>query len=235
MSKSLQINGTSWKVSELGEQVLELKSIKENPLISDTIKAAKILEAADLNGVTDIIQSYESIAVCYDRLLEDLEAEVKAIEEACTGITIQESSARTHEIPVCYHLGLDWNDVENYTGLSRKDVVQIHSSASYTVAMQGFVPGFIYLSGLPEKISCPRKTEPRTKIPAGAIGIGGNQTGLYSLESPGGWQIIGQTPFSFFDTSKNPPTEIQSGDKVVFREISEEEFKKLREENDRES
>ena len=90
--------------------------------------------------------------------------------------------------------------------------------------MMGFLPGFVFLDGLDESLTVPRMESPRTKIPEGSIGIGGNQTGFYSLESPGGWNIIGRTSKSFFDQKKNPPTELQAGDKIRFFRISKEEF-----------
>jgi len=157
-----------------------------------------------------------------------LNEEIQAIEKVCADILINQSSPQRYEVPVCYELGLDWDEVEGHAGLSREKIIGLHISGSYTVAMQGFIPGFLYLSGLSEKIACPRREEPRTKIPAGSIGIGGNQTGIYSLESPGGWQIIGQTPISFFDASKTPPSQVEAGDKVVFKKISEEEFQNLK-------
>jgi len=93
--------------------------------------------------------------------------------------------------------------------------------------MMGFMPGFIFLDGLDQRIAVSRKEKPRIKVPSGSVGIGGNQTGIYSLESPGGWQIIGRTTESFFDVKKTPPTELKAGDKIRFKPISNEEFDKV--------
>jgi KipI family sensor histidine kinase inhibitor len=93
--------------------------------------------------------------------------------------------------------------------------------------MMGFLPGFIFLEGLDDRISVARKETPRVKVPAGSVGIGGNQTGIYSLESPGGWQIIGKTAESFFDVTKKPPTKLKPGDKTRFKPISKDEFDKI--------
>ncbi|HBX67045.1 MAG: hypothetical protein CL670_15010 [Balneola sp.] len=228
MSKSLHLNGGIWTVSELGEQALSLKSDRSDVQIESIHQAVNILEEASINGVVDIIPSLESIVLVYDRLLGEINKELQTIEKACADISANLNSPQIHEIPVCYELGLDWDEVEGHTSLNRKEIIELHTSGSYTVAMQGFIPGFLYLSGLSENIACPRRAEPRTKIPAGSVGIGGNQTGIYSLESPGGWQIIGQTPLSFFDALQDPPTQVRAGDKVKFNKISEEEFQNLK-------
>ncbi|MCH2451287.1 MAG: 5-oxoprolinase subunit PxpB [Gracilimonas sp.] len=228
MSRSLQINGAAWTVSVLGERALLIKPEENNVELSLIHLGTEVLEKAGLHQVTDIIPAYNSIALIYDRLTEDPDKEVQEIQSKLKKISTSEISPQIHKVPVCYELGLDWECVEKCTGLKRKEVIKKHMNSNYSVAMMGFIPGFLYLSGLDEKISCPRKAEPRTKIPAGSVGIAGNQTGVYSLESPGGWQIIGRTPNSFFDPKMNPPSEVKPGDKIEFYSISESEFKKLR-------
>jgi KipI family sensor histidine kinase inhibitor len=228
MSRSLQINGAAWTVSVLGERALLIKPEENNVELSLIHLGTEVLEKAGLHQVTDIIPAYNSIALIYDRLTEDPDKEVEEIQSKLKKISTSEISPQIHKVPVSYELGLDWEGVEKHTGLKRKEVIKKHMNSNYTVAMMGFIPGFLYLSGLDEKISCPRKAEPRTKIPAGSVGIAGNQTGVYSLESPGGWQIIGRTPNSFFDPKMDPPSEVKPGDKIEFYSISEPEFKKLR-------
>lgn len=223
-SKLLQLNNTQWLVSMLGEQALLIKPKLDEisvPLIHD---AVKLIEAASVSGVADIIPAYESIALIYSKILGDIDEEIEIISKAIKEKTIEIYSPQTHEIPVCYELGLDWEEIEEQTGLEKEKVIQKHLSGSYKVAMMGFMPGFLYLSGLNEQIACPRKAEPRTRIPSGSVGIGGNQTGIYSLESPGGWQIIGRTPLSFFDVRLDPPTKVRAGDRIVFKRISEVQF-----------
>ena len=212
----------------LGERALLIKPEENNVELSLIHLGTEVLEKAGLHQVTDIIPAYNSIALIYDRLTEDPDKEVQEIQSKLKKISTSEISPQIHKVPVCYELGLDWECVEKCTGLKRKEVIKKHMNSNYSVAMMGFIPGFLYLSGLDEKISCPRKAEPRTKIPAGSVGIAGNQTGVYSLESPGGWQIIGRTPNSFFDPKMNPPSEVKPGDKIEFYSISESEFKKLR-------
>lgn len=134
-------------------------------------------------------------------------------------------------IPVCYgdEFGPDMKEVAAFHHLSADDVIQIHSSAQYTVYMIGFVPGFAYLGGMPVVLDTPRKLSPRKAVPAGSVGIAGRQTGVYPLETPGGWQIIGQTPLNLFKADRQQPALLKAGDKVKFKPISVADFKSYRE------
>jgi inhibitor of KinA len=134
--------------------------------------------------------------------------------------------SRTVEIPICYggEYGPDLDVVARQHDLTSDDVVRLHSGATYRVYMLGFAPGFAYLGGLPESIATPRRGEPRTAVPAGTVGIGGSQTGIYPLTSPGGWQLIGRTPLRLFDAKREPPTLLAVGDLVSFRAIEQSEF-----------
>jgi inhibitor of KinA len=133
---------------------------------------------------------------------------------------------RSVEIPVCYdpEFAPDLDDVARRAGLSTKEVVDLHSTAEYRVACIGFVPGFPFLAGLPKKLATPRRATPRKEIPPGSVGIGGAQTGIYPLRSPGGWNLIGRTPLKLFDPRKNPPALLCAGDRVRFRAITREVF-----------
>ena len=112
----------------------------------------------------------------------------------------------------------------NSTKLSASEVVDLHSGSEYRVACIGFVPGFPFLAGLPKNLATPRRDVPRKEIPAGSVGIGGAQTGIYPLRSPGGWNLIGRTPLKLFDPTKDPPTLLCPGDRVRFRAITREQF-----------
>jgi inhibitor of KinA len=137
-------------------------------------------------------------------------------------------AARIVDIPVCYdpEFALDLDDVAHHTGLSPKEIADLHQRASYRVNCVGFTPGFPYLSGLPARLAVPRRAVPRKEIAAGSVAIGGSQTGIYPVKSPGGWNIIGRTPLSLFDPSKNPPALLGAGDGVRFRAITRAEFEK---------
>ena len=118
-------------------------------------------------------------------------------------------------------------EVAERHGLSPDEVVRLHSSATYRVYMLGFAPGFAYLGGLPDVIATPRRPEPRTSVPAGSVGIGGSQTGIYPLVLPGGWQLIGRTPLRLFDARQSSPTVLAVGDVVTFRPIAPNDFTHL--------
>jgi inhibitor of KinA len=130
--------------------------------------------------------------------------------------------ARVIDIPVRYGGadGPDLTEVAEHCGLTPEEVVRIHCSALYTVHMIGFMPGFPYLGGLDPRIAAPRKAEPRMRVPAGSVGIAGRQTGIYPLESPGGWQLIGRTDIRLFDPRRDPPALLRIGDRVRFVEVA---------------
>jgi inhibitor of KinA len=130
------------------------------------------------------------------------------------------------DVPVCYEneFAPDLEAVAQHTGLAPDKVVRRHAGAVYRVSCVGFTPGFPYLSGLPPELATPRRASPRKEVPAGAVAIGGTQTGIYPRKSPGGWNIIGRTSLRLFDVERDPPALFQAGDRVRFRKISREEF-----------
>lgn len=134
---------------------------------------------------------------------------------------------RMVEIPVCYggEFGPDMEIIEASSGLTPEAITILHSKAEYTVCMMGFIPGFTFLSEAPKELHHKRKATPRSSVPAGSVGIAGWQTGVYGLESPGGWQIIGRTPLKIFDPSRETPFLLQAGDQVKFVPIPAGEFK----------
>ncbi|RDU38991.1 kinase inhibitor [Neobacillus piezotolerans] len=141
----------------------------------------------------------------------------------------QETLPRTVEIPVCYggEMGPDLPFVAKHHGLSEEEVIHIHSSGDYSVYMIGFAPGFPFIGGMSEKIATPRRDSPRLKIPPRTVGIAGKQTGVYPIETPGGWQLIGRTPVELFRPEDEPPTLLRAGDKIKFIPISIEEYIRL--------
>nr|WP_245203915.1 5-oxoprolinase subunit PxpB [Ammoniphilus resinae] len=157
----------------------------------------------------------------YDHVCETVETILTALPEQ------EETAARFVEIPVCYggELGPDLEFVAQHNGLSSDEVIRIHCEGRYLVYMIGFSPGFPYLGGLSEKIAAPRRSSPRLVIPAGSVGIAGQQTGIYPIATPGGWQLIGRTPLSLFRPNMEEPSLLQAGDIIRFCQISEDEFK----------
>ncbi|WP_338655415.1 5-oxoprolinase subunit PxpB [Sporosarcina psychrophila] len=141
-------------------------------------------------------------------------------------------NTRTIEIPVCYDtmFSEDIPRICNHTGLTREEVIAIHTGTSYKVYMIGFLPGFPYLGELPEILHVPRLEKPRLSVPKGTVGIGGAQTGIYPIESPGGWNIIGRTPLDLYCLKRVEPFLIRAGDQLKFRSISLETFNEMKEE-----
>jgi len=135
-------------------------------------------------------------------------------------------------IPVCYGgvFGPDLELLAAHTRLVTEEIIKLHSNTTYTVHMIGFLPGFAYLGGMDSRLSIPRKPRPSAKVPAGAVGIAGEQTGIYALDSPGGWQIIGQTPLKLFDACRDIPALLEAGSELVFQSITPEEFTELSQE-----
>jgi KipI family sensor histidine kinase inhibitor len=224
ISKSLLLNDQKWRASFLGEKAISLAPSAKNSPLSVIHKAARIVEESEIQDLIDVIPAYESIALIYARSLYDLNEEIAELEQKIRQTTIKKQEVSRIEVPVCYEMGLDWDEIEKNTKIPRERFIERHESGTYEVAMMGFLPGFIYLSGLDEDLSCPRKNNPRTKIPSGSVGIGGSQTGIYSLESPGGWQIIGRTPVHFFNEERDQPINVMPGDHVRFKKISKKAF-----------
>jgi inhibitor of KinA len=137
--------------------------------------------------------------------------------------------ARVIQIPVCYdpEFAFDLDHVAEHAQISSREVVDLHSAAEYRVNCIGFVPGFPFLSGLPKKLATPRRATPRKEIPAGSVAIGGAQTGIYPMRSPGGWNVIGRTPLRLFNPENDPPALLRVGDRVQFHSITREEFEVL--------
>jgi inhibitor of KinA len=170
-----------------------------------------------------VIKSDLPGAGCFEKVsgyLNNLNAQQKAAEPATGDIVT---------IPVCYggSFGPDLAEVAGLHQLSIAEVIQLHSAVVYKVYMIGFMPGFAYLGGMDERLSTPRKVTPRKSVPAGAVGVAGGQTGVYPLESPGGWQIIGQTPVRLFDLNRREPSLLKPGDTVIFKAIDSKEFNQL--------
>lgn len=178
----------------------------------------------------EFIPAFTTITILYDPMRLTYN-EACAVIKSCIS-TIDHSGPsepRMIDIPVCYggQMGPDIENVAKYNGLTTDEVIQIHSSGDYLVYMIGFSPGFPYIGGLSEKIATPRKESPRSKIPARSVGIAGLQTGIYPIETPGGWQLIGRTPTELFLPSRKEPSLLRAGDRIRFIPITIEEYKEL--------
>jgi KipI family sensor histidine kinase inhibitor len=183
-------------------------------------------------GIIEMVPTYRSLLIYYQpdvlprhKLLAELESTV-GVPDGPEG--------RTWEIPTLYGgaAGPDLAEVALYCGLKPEEVIELHSKGEYRVYMLGFTPGYPYLGGMDPRISVPRLKTPRAETPAGAVGIAGNQTGIYPLASPGGWRIIGRTPFKLFDPWRQPPVLVQSGDTIRFMPITEEIYHQIKAEEE---
>ena len=185
------------------------------------------LDRERIKGIKDITPSYRSILVIYDPLeipLSVLQGRISGIykgAEAC-----EMPDPKTLEIPVVYggEYGPDLEWVASYHQITPEKVIRLHFETVYQVYMIGFTPGYPYLGELPEALATPRRDTPRTSVPKGSVAIALRQTGIYPVESPGGWQIIGRTPLSLFNTEASPPVPLEMGDHVKFFPIKEQEF-----------
>jgi KipI family sensor histidine kinase inhibitor len=159
----------------------------------------------------------------------------KAVQAALSTPAVDLAATHEHVIPVCYGggYGPDLDDVARHSGLDRDTVISHHVAADYRVGMIGFAPGFPYLLGLDQALAMPRRSDPRQRVPAGSVGIGGQQTGIYPRELPGGWQLIGRTPLHLFDPTAGSPSLLAPGDRVRFKVIDEGAFTRLQAEQNR--
>jgi KipI family sensor histidine kinase inhibitor len=181
-------------------------------------------------GIGEMTSSYCSALVYFDPfLLSYSEANAWAKEFLGSRFAEEEAAVPAKEVPVLYggEQGPDLSFVARHNQISEEEVIRLHTGQPYLVYVVGFSPGFAAMGIVPPKIQAPRLANPRTKVPAGSVGIGGVQTGIYAVESPGGWQLLGRTPLKLFDLEKNPPSFFQAGDYARFYAIDEREFKEI--------
>lgn len=233
MSATIEPLGDGALLIRLGERI-------DAALNDSAIALADALQAAAVPGVLDIAPAYASVCVRYDiaacarrdmSACDAIGATLRPLVEAILATAgEQRPPLGVLEIPVCYggEFGPDLGDVAAHTGLDARSVIERHAASLYRVAMLGFMPGFPYLLGLDAALDTPRRTSPRTRVPAGSVAIGGAQTGIYPRELPGGWQLIGRTPLSLFDPARREPALLRPGQRVRFRAIDADEFAGLR-------
>ncbi|KRL05782.1 5-oxoprolinase subunit PxpB [Liquorilactobacillus oeni] len=222
----------SYSIITVGEQTVNVVfpnqiNIKENLYIQHL---NQLILARNDPGILASIPGYHTLTISFDIRIYDYNKIFKLIKNILEkkSFQIQSFHKRILEIPVCYDetLGPDIQDVAAFGKLSVKELIKIHTQVEYFVYMIGFLPGFAYMGTVPSQIAMPRLDRPRTKIPAGSVGIAGAQTGMYPVESPGGWRLIGQTPLKLYD-AKHPKIRYQSGDFIRFKAITINEFKAI--------
>jgi len=189
--------------------------------------ACSALERAALRGVVEWVPGYTTVVVHYQPQVVRYSELCRSLEAALgAGATLPVPEARVVTLPVLYggEQGPDLAFVAEQHQLSMDEVIELHSRPDYLVYMIGFAPGFPYLGGLSERLVTPRLDKPRLSVPKGSVGIGGSQTGVYSVDSPGGWRLIGRTPVPLYDPGQERPSLLQAGDRVRFRAVGAQDY-----------
>ena len=226
------------QITPLGDAalVLELGDTIDESTHRRVQTAWRSLAAAPLPGVSELVPAYTTVTVFYDPWLAVQSGAPEAgVADWLAGVVrdrlknppkMEKAKPRTVEVPVCYggDFGPDLGLVAKQAKLSPEEVIKRHAKAEYLVYLIGFAPGFPYLGGLPKELATPRHARPRMSVPPGSVGIAGNQTGIYPLSTPGGWNLIGRTPLRLFQPAEDPPSLLRAGDTVKFRAIAAEEF-----------
>ena len=228
--------GEAFAIEPLGETMLLLRfGERIDAAVNGQVHAAaQMLRDVEMPGLVDLIPSYAALALRYDAAFwagRDGTPAWQHLAGALRAVFAKpprgdDAAGRLVEVPACYD-GEDLDAVAAHARLCAEVVVARHAAAEYRVAMLGFAPGFSYLLGLDPALHVPRRAQPRLRVPAGSIAIGGMQTGIYPRELPGGWQLIGRTPLRLFDARLDPPTLFMPGDRVRFRAIDAREFDAL--------
>ncbi len=233
---------TKFHIQLLGDHaiVFKLTTGQGEGIDQDLLAFTQFVTAQKMAGIKDIILAYDTLTLVYDILVFDsnpylsasniLEAFINAVPHSIPTIT----AAKLIEVPVCYDpsLGIDLQTAAISLNCSTETLIQTHSEKIYTVYCLGFLPGFAYMGDTPKAIQVPRHATPRAKVAGGSVGIAGKQTGIYPIDSPGGWQIIGRTPFKIFDPNSKELTLFKAGDQIKFNPISLALFHQLNKHED---
>ncbi len=187
----------------------------------------RLMDGTKIKGIEELLPTYRSITIMYDPSETGYQELISKLD-ALAGRTVEgeEEKIRIVEIPTLYggEFGPDIDFVAGHNNLTADEVIKIHTGTDYLVYMLGFTPGFTYLGGMSKKVATPRLPSPRAKIPAGSVGIAGEQTGMYPSETPGGWQLIGRTPIQLYNPKKEPPVLLNAGDYVRYVSITQQEY-----------
>ncbi len=210
--------------------VVEFGSTISEEINSKVRSFALALESAGIPGILEFIPTYRSLLLIYDPLEWETDLLVDRLRDLENNLaSALLPNPNVYYLPVMYggEFGPDLPFVCQYTGLTEEEVVRIHTGTKYLIYMLGFTPGFPYLGGMDDQISVPRLDNPRVNIPAGSVGIAGSQTGIYPVDSPGGWRIIGRTPARLFDPDDKKPVFLNAGDYVCFFRVTFDEYRHI--------
>lgn len=222
--------------------IVQFRNLIDQKINAKVHQLFHYLQQYPIAPITEMVPAFATLTIFYDiqklqtRFIENPREKLKMfIDNIITTLPpLADKQQASHnqtiiEIPVCYenNYAPDMPELMRHTGLSRQQIIHRHTHIYYYVYMLGFAPGFPYLGGLDSTLAIPRKSEPRLAIPAGSVGIADKQTGIYPLESPGGWQLIGRTPLNIFNINQTPPAYILPGNYIQFVPINSDQFEKM--------
>ena len=225
-----------WKsISRMGDRgiLIEFPQKISNKIFQTILEAKVSLSKINLEQKVEITNTYDSLLISYPSAIRDVYSELKVVSNALRATNISKNiDKRIFKIPVCYEAEYapDLNDVAELKNIKKEELISLHSTPVYLVYFTGFLPGFLYLGGLNQKIATARKNTPRKIVTKGSVGIAEDQTGIYPQESPGGWQIIGRTPLDLFNANSKIPSPFVAGDFVRFQPVSNLEYFQIEEE-----
>ena len=221
------------RIKVMGEKaiLIEFRPEISEDLLQFLLFYKKLLQENFIEQKVEITNTYTSLLIIYNIDIENIYSEVFGIKQLLDRANIgKKVNYNLFHLPVCYdhEFGLDLEIISDEKKLSVEEIITLHTTPVYTVFFIGFLPGFLYLGGLDKRLQIPRKITPRSRVEKGAVGIGENQTGIYPKSSPGGWQIIGNSPIEIFDKNGVPPCLISAGDKIKFYPVPREEYERIK-------
>ena len=217
-----------FEIINIGDSFISVNFIEKK---INLFEVSKQLEKSKIKGIEDIVYSNSSIGIEYDSDNTNYKTISNKINNHLQSLKMNSNKKKIKmwTIPICYdkEFALDIDKISKSTDLSKSSIIKIHLNQIYRVNMIGFIPGFVYMKNLNDQLKISRKKKPRLTVPEGSIGIADNMCGIYNIQSPGGWNILGRTPLSFFSIYNSPPIKIKPEDEIQFKKINKKEFFKI--------
>ncbi len=211
--------------------LIEWPAVIDENILKDIVNFKNSIEKLNIKSIVELKSAYNSLLISYHTVCRNFENEINVLKNVYLASDFKDKDKSVlWKIPVCYDsvFGIDIEAISKEKNLLKEEIIKRHFQSIYTVYFIGFLPGFLYLGGLDASLHVPRKSTPRMQIEKGAVAIGGNQTGVYPTESPGGWNIIGNSPIEFFNPKLETPCFAKAGDKIRFKPITIQEFNTIK-------